>query len=90
MTEPIEILLDDDFNVIPQVVSTGHVRFLGRTLVVHVLDDGRRIVDADSLVAVTEMLHGEATTQGEKDALSAFLRGNGRPPSASVTEEPSR
>ena len=64
---------------LPTVIWSGSFRVLGVDVRCHVLDDGRRIIDAESMEA---LFGGDDPADGASssfDALAVFVRGTGVP-----------
>ena len=60
---------------VAQAVWSGSFRIFGCTVLCHTLDDGRRIVDAESMNALLECLtQGVATMDPGDGQLAAFTR----------------
>ena len=53
-------LEDGSLERLPAVVSTGIVKLGDLQIEVHVLDDGRRVIDSESVDALMRFLLGEA------------------------------
>lgn len=61
---------------IPVSVWQGEMTLLGVTLRLHVLDDGKRIVEAEDMAALLEaMEHGGPADGDEMAAFARWLRG---------------
>lgn len=61
---------------LPTAVHTGEFQLGGVTMRVHVLDDGRRVIDAESVHAFLDALeNGPTITPEQADAFARFIRG---------------
>lgn len=70
-------------SAIPQATWSGEINIAGLTLHVHVLDDGRRIIDAADVEAFFAWLGGNGTSDEEireaSETVARFIKGEWRP-----------
>lgn len=60
---------------VPQSVMTSELEIMGVTLIVHVLDNGQRIIEADGIHALFEAMAGDTPmTEDEGMKLARVLR----------------
>lgn len=65
--------LDADENI-PTAIRTGKLELSGVTLRVHVLDDGRRVINADDMNALfLAWEQGSVPSEDEAQALARFI-----------------
>ncbi len=62
---------------IPKVVLSGMINILGVDLICHVLDNGRRLFEAESIDKLFETLEKTSSVISEEDALkiAKFIKG---------------
>lgn len=61
---------------LPESVHQATLRIMGVDLKVHVLGDGRRIIESDSLADFLDaMANGPRLTEEEADSLARFVKG---------------
>lgn len=67
-TTPVEV---------PKVVNSGELKIGDQTFTVHVLDDGRRVFEADDFNKLLGLLFNSDTklTNGEIAAIAKFIKG---------------
>ncbi len=63
-------------NELPKSVWTGEIDVAGYKMKVHVLNDGRRVIEADSL---NSFFDNSYSTKSELDELAEFCSGTGIP-----------
>ncbi len=67
---------------LPAVVWSGTMRLFGVELVCHVLDDGQRIIEQESVAALFEAMgrpHSSLPEDDEINRISEFIQGRGVP-----------
>ena len=67
---------------IPSSIWSGTFNFFGIDVVCHVLSDGQRVIEQDSMHKIRAWLEGESTNNnihGDIAEFAAFIRGNGVP-----------